>query len=51
MFDRFCGQGSYTALYCGQGELFRVKELAGRTDEYLSDNSRKLIEISIDSKI
>lgn len=36
LFDRFCGENGYTALFCGQGELFRVKVLAGRTDEYLS---------------
>ena len=36
MFDRLCGKGNYTSLFCGQGELFRVKELASRTDEYLS---------------
>lgn len=36
LFDRLCGKGSYTTLFCGQGELFRVKELAERTDEYLS---------------
>lgn len=36
LFDRLCGEGGYTALFCGQGELFRVKELAERTDEYLS---------------
>ncbi len=36
MFDHLCGKGNYTALYCGQGELFRVKELSARTGEYLS---------------
>ena len=36
MFDRFCGKNGYTALFCGQGELFRVQELASRTNEYLS---------------
>lgn len=36
LFNRLCGKGGYTALFCGQGELFRVKELAERTDEYLS---------------
>lgn len=36
LFDRLCGQSGYTALFCGQGELFRVKELSERTDEYLS---------------
>ena len=36
MFDHFLGQGNYTTIFCGQGELFRVKELSGRTDEYLS---------------
>ena len=36
MFDRICKRNGYTALFCGQGELFHIKELAGRTDEYLS---------------
>lgn len=36
MYDHFLGQGNYTTLFCGQGELFRVKELSGRTDEYLT---------------
>ena len=36
LFDRLCGKDGYTALFCGQGELFRVGELAERTDEYLS---------------
>lgn len=36
MFDHMCGKGNYTTLFCGQGELFRVKELNSRTDEYLS---------------
>jgi len=35
MFDHMVGKGNYTAIFCGQGELFRVKELAERTDEYL----------------
>ncbi len=35
-FDRICGKGNYTALFCGEGELFRVPELSGRTDEYLA---------------
>ncbi len=36
MFDHFLGKGRYTPIFCGQGELFRVKELSARTDEYLS---------------
>ena len=36
MFDHFLGKGNYTAIFCGQGELFRVKEVSARTDEYLS---------------
>lgn len=36
MFDHMCGKGGYTTIYCGQGELFRVKELRGRTEEYLA---------------
>ena len=35
-FDRICGKGNYTTLFCGEGELFRVPELSNRTDEYLS---------------
>lgn len=35
MFDHFLGKGRYETIYCGQGELFRVPELAGRTNEYL----------------
>lgn len=36
LYDRLCVKGGYTAIFCGQGELFRVKELSERTDEYLS---------------
>lgn len=36
IFDHLCGKGNYTTIFCGQGELFRVKELNGRTGEYLS---------------
>ena len=35
-FDHMCGKGRYTTLFCGQGELFRVPELAARTDAYLA---------------
>lgn len=35
MFDHFCGNNNYETIFCGQGELFRVKELKARTDEYL----------------
>lgn len=31
IFDHLCGKGNYTAIYCGQGELFRVPELKERT--------------------
>lgn len=36
LFDHMCGRDSYTEIFCGQGELFRVPELSERTDEYLS---------------
>ncbi|MCR5235311.1 MAG: flavodoxin family protein [Lachnospiraceae bacterium] len=36
MFDHFLGRGGYETIFCGQGELFKVKELASRTDIYLS---------------
>ncbi|MDR1688921.1 MAG: flavodoxin family protein [Clostridiales bacterium] len=35
MFNHFYGEGGYTAIFCGQGELFRVPELKTRTDKYL----------------
>lgn len=35
-FDRMCGKGNYTTLFCGEGELFRVPELSSRTDAYLA---------------
>ncbi|MEM1486245.1 flavodoxin family protein [Oscillospiraceae bacterium PP1C4] len=35
MFDHICGKGNYTAVLCGQGELFNVPELKGHTDAYL----------------
>ncbi len=34
-FDHMCGKGGYEEVLCGQGELFRVPELAERTDAYL----------------
>ena len=35
MFNHICGNMNYETIFCGQGELFRVPELKGRTDEYL----------------
>ncbi len=35
LFNHMCGKNNYTALFCGQGELFRVPDLKKRTDEYL----------------
>jgi multimeric flavodoxin WrbA len=35
MFNRCFGGGAYTAIFCGQGELFRVPEVKERTDAYL----------------
>ncbi|MBR1851876.1 MAG: NAD(P)H-dependent oxidoreductase [Lachnospiraceae bacterium] len=35
MFDHFLGRGNYSTIFCGQGELFRIKELSARTDAYL----------------
>ena len=34
MFDHICGKDRYESIFCGQGELFSVKELHGRTEEY-----------------
>lgn len=35
MFDHLLGKGNYETVFCGQGELFRVKEVSARTEEYL----------------
>ncbi len=35
LFDHLCGKGQYEAIFCGQGELFRVPALSQRTGEYL----------------
>lgn len=35
LFDHMCGKDGYTAIFCGQGELFRVPEVSRRTGEYL----------------
>lgn len=35
MFDHFCGKDRYETIFCGQGELFDVKSLSSRTDQYL----------------
>lgn len=36
LFDHNWGKENYTAIFCGQGELFRVPEMSSRTDEYLA---------------
>ena len=36
IFDHLCGKANYTSIFCGQGELFRVRELHERTDAYLA---------------
>jgi multimeric flavodoxin WrbA len=35
MFSRYYGVEKCTWVFCGQGELFRVSELSGRTNAYL----------------
>lgn len=35
MFNHVLGNENYETIFCGQGELFRVSELQGRTGEYL----------------
>lgn len=35
MFDHICGRDNYETIFCGQGELFSIKELFSRTDDYL----------------
>lgn len=36
LFDHLCGPENYTTIFCGQGELFRIKELSALTGAYLS---------------
>ncbi len=35
MFDHIRGKDGYETVFCGQGELFSVKELSARTEGYL----------------
>lgn len=35
LFDHAYGRDGYTAIFCGQGELFRVPDVSQRTSEYL----------------
>ena len=42
LFDRLCGKSGYTTIFCGQGELFRVKELAVPARRLRSDGRRQL---------
>lgn len=35
LFDHLCGRGNHEDIFCGQGELFRVRELRNRTNAYL----------------
>lgn len=35
MFDHICGKDNYETIFCGQGELFSIKELAAKTEAYL----------------
>ncbi|MBQ3105431.1 MAG: flavodoxin family protein, partial [Lachnospiraceae bacterium] len=48
MFDHICGKNGYETLFCGQGELFSVKELSSRTDEYLQLVERAGAEYAAD---
>ncbi len=35
MFNHFVGKDCYEAIFCGQGELFGIKELSEKTGQYL----------------
>ena len=35
MFSHLLGKDQFETIFCGQGELFRVPQLADRTNEYL----------------
>ncbi len=53
LFDHMCGKGQYTAVVCGQGELFRVPEVSARTRAYLShvrEAGREYVKGSISDK-
>ena len=36
MFDHFLGRGNYAEIFCGQGELFHIRELEAQTGAYLA---------------
>jgi len=40
LFSHMCGKNNYESIYCGEGELFRVKELSEITCRYLETVTR-----------
>ena len=48
LFEHMCGKGESTTIFCGQGELFRVKELSAQTDAYLQTVRRAGAEFCCD---
>lgn len=51
MFDRMQGEGTYTTLFCGEGELFSIEAFSTQTDNYLKSVSKAGEEFYIDGEI
>lgn len=51
LFDHFCGPQRYTHLFCGQGELFRVPELAAHTQAALVGLLSLLLLLGVDAQL
>ena len=51
MFNHICGKNNFETIFCGQGELFSIKELSEKTDSYLKNVKQAGIEFVSQNKI
>ena len=51
MFNHFLGKDNFETIFCGQGELFGVKELSSKTDEYLEAVKKAGKDFATENKI
>ena len=51
MFNHICGKNNFETIFCGQGELFSIKELSEKTDSYLKNVKQAGIEFASQNKI
>ena len=51
MFNHTLGKNNFETIFCGQGELFSVKELTTKTNEYLSKVEKAGKDFILEKKI